>query len=200
MKPIEKFKNIGILMSGGFDSALLLHLICNVNDNSHIKIFTIDKPDGSMFHVSNLLRFNNFRTNTYERIIVPGGDGDEVNDLGITGRIAFGYIRDNYLSSLDVLYSGNTKNPPVFLESTTKEPDRSTANKAEQKYDNFVMPFSEHSKDFTVKMVDDLKLYYIIRWSHTCTEQLEGRCFQCWQCKERQWAFETAGLKDYGTR
>ena len=38
--------NVGILLSGGLDSLLLLTLLCEYFDRQRYIIFTIDKPDG----------------------------------------------------------------------------------------------------------------------------------------------------------
>ena len=39
--------NIGVLLSGGMDSLLLLTLLCDNFDRQRYVIFTIDKADGS---------------------------------------------------------------------------------------------------------------------------------------------------------
>ena len=36
--------------------------------------------------------------------------------------------------------------------------------------------------------------------SHSCVEQIRGRCGECFWCKERAWGFEQAGFLDRGTQ
>ena len=84
----------------------------------------MDKPDGSLRYADDIIKRSNLR-NKWESVVVRGGKEDEVASLGITGKTAFRHILDEYIEDLDVLYSGNTSNPPQHIESTTYPPDRS---------------------------------------------------------------------------
>ena len=138
--------------------------------------------------------------------LVKGGKENEIASLGITGKTAFRHILDDYITDLDVLYSGNTSNPPQSLMSTTAPPDRSVANKAVEKYDKFEIPFIELNKAETIDLVKRLDIEWLFEASHTCTEFDVGRCYQqtetihCWQCMERQWGFIENNMRDPGTK
>ena len=49
---IESNKKIGLLLSGGLDSSVLLYLLNQVNTNSHFFLFTQTKSDNSVGHVN----------------------------------------------------------------------------------------------------------------------------------------------------
>jgi len=206
MIEFEKHKTIGLLLSGGFDSALLLHLLCNANDNSHFILFTMDKPDGSVDNVKRIISNNNFNSNTYESVMIPYKDEyDEITNLGVSGREAYKWIKEHYIDKVDVLYSGNTTNPPIVIESryngvwTTRSPDRSGSEIAEKRDQKYKRPFGRLTKKDTVRMVSELKLDYIVNYSHSCTEKTSGRCNECWQCQERQWGFSENNIIDFGS-
>ena len=162
-------------------------------------IFTMDKPDGSLRYADDIIKRSNLR-NKWESVVVRGGKEDEVASLGITGKTAFRHILDEYIEDLDVLYSGNTSNPPQHIESTTYPPDRSVANKAVEKYEKFEMPFMHWDKSETVPLVSSLDMEWLYEASHTCTELDKGRCSHCWQCKEREWGFTENKMVDPGIK
>ena len=129
--------NVGILLSGGLDSLLLLTLLCEYFDRQRYVIFTIDKPDGSMMWTEKILDYvsDRFPTNEFYQQIIEGGDTDEQAELGISGKVGFSDVLRNYYSNLGILYSGNTANPPVELDHKTAEPDRSAALRAQEKWE-----------------------------------------------------------------
>ena len=204
---ISKNKKIGLLLSGGFDSALLLHLICLHNDDSEIILFTLDKRDGSTTHINKIIENNDFRSNNYTKVTIPyDPEIDETKyTLGLSGRKAYNWVFANHSDDFEVLYSGNTTNPPegviTFRLPTIfyAAPDRTRAETVEKTNSKFVTPFSKLTKKDTVRMVHELNLDYIVEHSHTCTTTDGGRCTDCWQCKEREWGFQQNNLVDFGT-
>lgn len=202
--PYREEQRVGILLSGGMDSGLLLNLLDIACTDCTFVIFTMDKPDGSLKYSADIIKKSKLR-NKWEQHIVKGGKENEIASLGITGKTAFRHILDDYITDLDVLYSGNTSNPPQSLMSTTAAPDRSVANKAVDKYSKFEIPFIELNKAETIDLVLRHELEWLFEASHTCTEFDEGRCYQqtetihCWQCMERQWGFIENNIRDPGT-
>ena len=192
--------NVGILLSGGLDSLLLLSLLCEHFDRQRYVLFTIDKPDGSARWTEKILDYisDRYPTNEYYQQLIQGGNEDEVQELGITGKVGFTDILNNYYSNLSVLYSGNTENPPIELNHNTAEPDRSAALKAQEKWEKFIMPFAHLNKSHTVELAHRYMFNHVFTMSHSCTERPRGKCGVCWQCRERQWGFEQNNLKDPG--
>ena len=199
---IESNKDIGLLLSGGLDSSVVLHLLNQVNKNSHYYIFTMNKEDDSVDHVTELLRYHKFNSNTYERITI------DLSEYGTAkeSRGAWDFIKENYWDKIDVLYNGNTGPPPResnFFVSFERQPQyfyRSKSKEASKKYKKFKMPFIEFDKRHTVWMANYFALQNIIKYSHTCTAWAQGSCGECWQCLERQWGFKSHGLTDIGIR
>lgn len=202
--PYRQKQRVGILLSGGMDSGLLLNLLDIACTDCTFVIFTMDKPDGSLKYSADIIKKSKLK-NKWEQHTVKGGKENEIASLGITGKTAFRHILDDYITDLDVLYSGNTSNPPQPLVSTTAPPDRSVANKAVEKYDKFEIPFIELDKAETIDLVKRLDIEWLFEASHTCTEFDVGRCYletesiHCWQCMERQWGFAENNMKDPGT-
>jgi len=61
-----------------------------------------------------------------------------------------------------------------------------------------LMPFIEMHKDEILKILFDNDQTKLLELTHTCTERKTGRCGQCFQCNERQWAFDQLGKTDPG--
>ena len=192
--------NVGIMLSGGLDSCLLLTMMCEVFDRQTYILFTMDKPDGSAKWAEKIIDFvsERYPTNDYYQQIIQGGDADEIQELGITGKLGFTDIVNNYYGNLGILYSGNTENPPIELDRNTGEPDRSAALRAQEKWDKFVMPFAHLNKSHMIELAHKFNFDHVFTLTHTCTERPRGRCGVCWQCRERQWGFSENNLKDPG--
>ena len=193
---IESNKDIGLLLSGGLDSSVVLHLLNQANKNSHYYIFTMNKEDDSVDHVTELLRYHKFNSNTYERITI------DLSEYGTTeeSKGAWAFIKEKYWDKIDVLYNGNTGPPPREAGNFPEYFYRSRSKEALKKYKKFKMPFIEFDKRHTVWMANYFALQNIITYSHTCTAWAQGSCGECWQCLERQWGFKSHGLTDIGIR
>ena len=204
---IESYKKIGLLLSGGLDSSVLLYLLNQVNANSHFFFFTQTKSDNSVGHVNDLMDYHDMGSNTYERIpidldpsvYVPHPIMLDTEDKKLESQGAWSFIFKNYFDQIDVLYSGNTSNPPDPIEGITAPPDRSRSIKIMKRYPKFKMPFISLNKSHTVGLALKHKLNYVIKHSHTCTELADGSCYECWQCKERLWGFKMHNLGYRGT-
>ena len=197
---IEPYENIGLLLSGGLDSSVLLHLLNKANESSHFYIFTMNKEDDSVKHVTELLEYHDFKNNTYERVTIDLHEyGTDEESKG-----AWAFIKENYWDKIDVLYNANTSPPPEDLDDHfTSRPNyfsRTRSKKALEKFEKFKMPFIDLDKRHTVGLANYFKLNNIIKYSHTCTELAQGSCGECWQCLERQWGFKSHGLTDIGIR
>ena len=200
---IKPYKTIGLLLSGGLDSSVLLHLMNKANTSSKYYFFTMNKGDNSVGHVEELLTYHDMGNNTYEKVVInldEYGSDDRYHGSEKESTGAWKSIYENYWDKIDVLYNGNTGMPTEDLESSTLPVDRTRSIKAEQKYTKFIMPFIHINKSHTVWLAKKYSLDNIIKYSHTCTEQADGSCGECWQCKERMWGFNYHGYEDVGIR
>ena len=84
-------RNVGIMLSGGLDSCLLLTMMCENFDRQTYILFTMDKPDGSAMWAEKIIDFvsERYPTNDYYQQIIQGGEEDEIKELGITGKVGF---------------------------------------------------------------------------------------------------------------
>jgi 7-cyano-7-deazaguanine synthase in queuosine biosynthesis len=60
------------------------------------------------------------------------------------------------------------------------------------------MPFIKMYKDEILKILFDNNQQALLSLTHSCTERKTGRCGQCFQCKEREWAFDQLNQIDPG--
>ena len=193
--------NVGIMLSGGLDSCVLLSMLCENFDRQTYVVFTIDKPDGSAMWTEKILDYlsDRYPTNNYYQQIIQGGDEDETKELGITGKVGLVDIVNNYYNKFGILYSGNTENPPIELDHNTAEPDRNAALRIQEKWiGEFILPFAHLNKSHTVELAHKFNFDHVFTMTHTCTERPRGRCGVCWQCRERQWGFSENNLQDPG--
>lgn len=187
---IDQTMRYGIMLSGGLDSAVLLAMIIKAGITD-IQPFTIDKSDGSHSHANRVIRYFNtlFSIGIPETILV----GDPRLHHSIQGRSAVIDILSNY--DVDLLFNALNRNPPL-LDGLPSAPKRTTREPNKILKLPFVDIYKTHILDFMYQ-VGQTELMNI---THSCTEQSLGRCNICWQCKERQWAFNELNKLDEGTQ
>ena len=184
---LKNYKKIGIMISGGFDSGLLLYvcLLIKQQENLSVQItaVTVPRHDDSMIHSYRIVSWIN-EIFSYDIHILNSGNPFLHHSLQVWS----GVIEQE--NNFDFIFMGCTKNPPNL-------PNGPLRPKASKK--NVYQPFLNFSKKDTVKLAIDLRLTDLMILSHSCTESKLLRCNHCWQCKERKWAFEVNNFTDPGT-
>jgi 7-cyano-7-deazaguanine synthase in queuosine biosynthesis len=177
---VSSEKSIGMFLSGGMDSALLLYLLAQ--QSNKIKIFTIPKYDGAEHYVGPIVTWinNKLGCNLPEPILIGNPKVNHKMQVN-TGLI-------KVYNSCDVFYFAGNSYPEDILPNGPSRTERK--NPKEQQ------PFFHLYKTDIVKMYVQYDLMELLSLTHTCTEQSIGRCNECWQCKERAWAFKECGLQD----
>jgi hypothetical protein len=189
MFDIDRSKQYGILISGGLDSAVLLSLLAKYHSDIKLQPFTIDKTDGSMFYANPIIDYVNDRFGTtFPKTIVVG---DPTLEHTKQGPSAVKEILQNY-KHIDYILFGTNKNPPVTLPGIN--PVRIKPPTA-----NILCPFFDLYKTDIVNLAIEHNLQDLFNITHSCTEQQVGRCNDCWQCRERAWAFNELNMIDKGT-
>lgn len=182
-------KNIGIFVSGGFDSTLLTYLLFSernkLGTGNNFSFFTVNRTDDSVVHANKIVSYicNEFADNNSMIRIV--GDPDLHHSKQVSSGITEIYDRKD----IDVILLADTSNPPAVQHGPIRT--KSLDPKIYQ-------PFFNYTKDVLVKMAIDLNLTDIMEMSHTCTESKLLRCNNCWQCMERAWAFKECKYNDPG--
>lgn len=182
----------GIMLSGGLDSTVLLYLMLERCPTASIQPFYIAKHDGSFAYIDGIIEYINMLFNIRMPTPIKVGSPDiphsQINQVGIR-HVLYKY------PEIEKLYIGINQNPPQpWGDPKWQFPNRPTSNNSPR----LEMPFLQLYKTHIVDLVDQFKIQALADLTHTCTEQVTGRCLKCFQCNERMWAYETLGLKDTG--
>lgn len=182
---IKSDYKIGIFLSGGTDSALLLYLVGKYINNKIYPI-TVPKHDGAVNYIKNIIEWVQSKTNRgiEEPIIIGNPNLYHAHILGDAINRCIGHnIADIYYIG-DNLYPQNIlPNGPVRVKATNK---------------NIIYPLFNLYKTDIIQLYVEYGIEELLRLTHTCTELAIGRCNNCWQCKERSWAFKELNLVDIG--
>lgn len=185
---IPEGKRIAVCVSGGWDSAVLWHIVYNEckKRRQSCRPYTIPKEDGAVAHANNVLKWSGYEGETN---IVGSIESENPSDHVKSGVIEIfeGGHADVVYSAVNKYYDGmNPDHGRVFTEGTP--------------FEKIVrQPFSAYTKEVIVQMAFDLGIAdELMDITHSCTERNEGRCGYCSWCKERQWAFENIDKVDKG--
>lgn len=186
---------VGVMLSGGLDSAVLLSLISKeISENKlpiNVQVFTVPKFDGSINQVDSITSYisKRFDVKILPKIVVgdPTLYHRSQNESGIKE------VLTTY-KSIKQLFIGINRNPPPEFKLSGTYPDRVSSSD----HPNIEIPFVNLYKTHIVDLIYQFSLEELLNITHTCTEQQKGRCGKCFQCSERQWAFEQLGKVDTG--
>ncbi len=198
---------IGVVVSGGFDSAVLWHMINKLYDGTgaKIKAFTVPKTDGSIRHANMMLEDYSKRNSTKRVHTIRIGDVDNTN-RGPNGEALFKQLLSGLNEILtadktlaDVVYTGASPYPEHLYNEYNKivAPSKRHFTRGTEWEDICKQPFDTYTKDYLVAIamdegiIDDIK-----EITHSCVVQDRGRCSNCFWCEEREWAFQQHGLTD----
>lgn len=180
------------MLSGGLDSAVLLYLILKHNLNIDLQLFSIMKHDGSHQCLTDIIRFVEEKTNSKLPPVTFVGDPDADHDQ--QSNIAIQEINEKFID-VDYIVFGTNSNPPNDVHLPGLYPRR------ERKFNPRILtPFRHLYKTHIVDFVFEYKLEQLLDITHTCTEKVNERCGECFQCHERIWAFEELGYNDTGVK
>lgn len=181
----EKPSKIGVMVSGGADSALLLYLLCKenheVHNNKHQIIpFTVPKSDGAVQYGPRVIKYINdsYGYNLPHTIFVGDGELSHKNQVfsGIIGAV-------NNPKQIDLLYLGENQNPPPQFKIKGMYPNRIQ----QIEFDFVKHPFIKLYKNHIMSMYFSLGLQDLLKITHTCTANPRGVCGECFACDERAW-------------
>jgi 7-cyano-7-deazaguanine synthase in queuosine biosynthesis len=186
---LSSYKRMGILISGGFDSTLLSYLLHAGRDRLDTKntfeFFVIPRYDDSLVHATRIAKYIDTKFNKTDTVINIVGNPD----LHHSEQIRSGVVDAVRRTDMDLLLTADTANPEHLPDGPIrmKSPNR-----------RYYKPFINHTKDKIVGLGIQLNLTDIMEISHTCTESKMFRCKNCWQCRERFWAFQQNRYVDPG--
>ena len=191
---IPKDKTIGVLVSGGFDSAVLWYAVKKIclQRNQQCNPYTIPKLDGAEYHAKNVLK------TTCELLGIPeiettmvgqfSEDPGEYTRSGVKDVIALKH--EEFALTAVTAYFDDLVYYPAPEER--KRPNEYQLKFMEQ-------PFFYHTKNETVAFAKTLGILdALMPITHSCTQQSISRCNECYWCKERKMAFDKENLTDIG--
>lgn len=204
MKP-EDFPDyngpVGVFVSGGLDSALILYYALKKYTANRIHIFTVAVgskeqlgPKHAIDVVNKCVDLTGNRnveqhiSYVYEKTLQPFNLPD----------LAKEYL---YRGDIDVLFFGVNENPPeeVTVEwpggpnlvTDLRDPNE---EKSEFPWEGWITPWININKKEIAKMYEDEGLMHsLFPLTRSCIKRPEDtgklHCGECWWCKEREWGF-----------
>lgn len=183
--------NVGVFLSGGLDSAVLLYALLLEREKTKIQIeftaLTVSKAGADIFASSIVEELCKKFGPIHHNI---GIDNEGASPGTITPAIQKQLRSRNF----DYVYTGINSNPPIdkFYSKWgvfPKRPDVSPHN-------TLILPFLKLYKSHIVELACTLQIEHIMAMTHSCTEQINGRCCVCFACDERAWAFKENSISD----
>jgi 7-cyano-7-deazaguanine synthase in queuosine biosynthesis len=186
-------KTIGIFVSGGFDSTLLVYLMHTARDRldskNIFKFFVVPQHNQVVKHATRVINSIDEKFNIVPTELCFVGNPDlHHTEQVISGVRQLFSNMDTY--KVDMVLLGDTTNPDELPDGPIR---------IQSVYPRIYQPFYDYTKDAVVQICIDMSLDDVMTLTHTCTEQVDGRCNECWQCKERAWAFKQCNYTDPGT-
>lgn len=195
---------IGVLVSGGADSALLLYYLMQQHDDT-IYIYTmagLDKLSKNAKRVPDIAKWCAERTGfrDYIQIVKPV----ETQTSELLFQELRQWIRDGHITGL---YSGVTANPPADVVDSFKTEHGQSENRDPLKErpvyypdDQAYFPFYNLDKRQLAEQYQAENLMELFDLTSSCEWMAPGphragidpeieQCGYCWWCEERQWGF-----------
>ncbi len=179
-------RRIGVLVSGGLDSALLYFLLRKIVITPYsIQPYTISRNDGSELYAQSVIDCVNFllKKENQQTRIIPITETD--SNLQVS-------------SGLSILAKQTNINA-IYVGIIEVLPEHSVGYKIYRPTDTdkTYYPFKNLNKSHIVDLVRKLNATELFNVTHSCVYK-NGKCGNCNRCIERKWAFEKIGIPDSG--
>jgi hypothetical protein len=183
---IKKTDKIGVFLSGGTDSALMLYYLRRETDNEIYPI-TVPKHDGAVNYIGNIIHWVETKLDKKieSPIIIGNPNLYHAHILGDAIHKCFNH------NLCDIYYVGDNTYPADILPNGP--------SRMKVKNQKVIYPLFDIYKTDILSTYVKLNILELLEFTHSCTAQSIGRCNNCWQCRERNWAFEQLNMIDVGT-
>lgn len=198
---------IAVLISGGFDSAVLWHMINNLYAGTDANIIpvTVPKTDGSIRY-ANMMLEDYCKRNKIKRIHTTRVGNVDTTNREPEGEVLFEQLLSGLREILtgdkplaDVVYTGASPYPEHLYKRYAEiiAPRDRQFTRGTEYAEQVKQPFDTYTKDMLVALAMDFKIVDDIKEiTHSCVVQSRGRCGECFWCEEREWALQQHGLMD----
>lgn len=180
----------GVMLSGGADSAILFYILVKHFPNKTIVPITVPRPDGADRYSPAIVDYVNrvCGTSIAQPLILGNGGGYHADQTVNGLKVAF---KNNLI---DHVFFGSQQPPTKdMVELPGIYPIRKETTDV-----RVSSPFFDLFKTHTIDLYFKLNQEELLSITHSCTEQTVGRCRQCFNCKEREWALSVLGRVDTG--
>jgi 7-cyano-7-deazaguanine synthase in queuosine biosynthesis len=185
-------KRIAILYSGGADSTLLYYLVATYlikqSKDTQLDLLIVDRYNKPLDKAINLY-------NTVKEKI-----NDKTSNLKIItllentpGHLQVIKVVEQEQNNYDTIFWGVNQYP----DDLTIRPKKDyTVNFSKFKnHPKLKLPFSDYKKTDIVETFIELGIEDILRSTHSCGRPGAEPCGECFNCRERIWAFNQLGLE-----
>jgi 7-cyano-7-deazaguanine synthase in queuosine biosynthesis len=206
-KIFPNVKRVGVQVSGGADSALVLYTLVKCIKDADIYVITGSLNTENNFNeqyakdvVAEVIRLTDTKSikehifkRQRKRGEQAGTDPNVIYRKGMLHNVAKKY-------NLDLMLNGVTMNPPkgILDEGRDERRDKPMPLTVEDEWivSPIFRPFAQTDKRSIMKQYKILDIMSLFEKTWSCEGTIESTqnftvpCRECWWCKERQWALE----------
>ena len=185
-------RRIGVLVSGGLDSALLYYLIKKLtltDDRYSVIPYTIIRNDGSSRYAQPVIDYVHEILGIEQQYATKLDIAETDSEL----QVAAG-MRELRSTDRNLIYIGIIQTLEEHALHGVPKPYVPTNSEL------FNYPLKDLTKAHIVQLIIQLGLEKLFTLTHSCVYDIDTPCGVCNRCNERAWAFTQLGLIDPGTK
>jgi 7-cyano-7-deazaguanine synthase in queuosine biosynthesis len=185
-------RRIGVLVSGGLDSALLYYLIRKLtlsDDRYSVIPYTITRNDGSSRYAQPVIDYVHEVLGIEQQYATKLDIDETDSEL----QVAAG-MRELRNTDRNLIYIGIIQTLEEHALHDVPKPYVPINSEM------FNHPLKDLTKAHVVQLIIQLGLEKLFSLTHSCVYDIDIPCGVCNRCNERVWAFSQLGLIDPGTK
>lgn len=194
------FKKVGIFVSGGLDSALLLWMYAQLTPPADCELIPLHATRGDPVceqSARNIVEKVNKLFNLNLQFMLVNIETDvEVKEKQVPSAVTRAFTQLQQKNIVEYVICGDTANPPDELPGWGMSQRQPIEN--QHKFPRWGLPVLHIDKSHTIKLLKDLNLDWAFELTRSCVNPGVPHCGLCWTCNERAWGFAQNNLIDTG--
>lgn len=176
---------IGILISGGIDSAILYFLLIKENMNTgnrfNITPFTMLRKEGSRYYANGVINWihSYYGLPTIDLNLIGDNTLPEIQQVESA-------VTEVLHRQVDYVYLGIIESRPEHSINWTRHKFKETFNR---KY-----PFLNLQKSHVIDLYIQFNLFGLLQLTHSCAINEQVKCGYCNGCNERAWGLQEMNI------